>query len=373
MTPWEIALQILKFLSLGVSTASGWYATLSDTREKDPPHKLTRAGRIVFRCLIISSVVALVSQILETTNTLDKLAKDKHEKEVAAAEDSRKRKEQLDRLDTIIGTAEKASSNSEASAKQSGVAVNRLATVIDNEEVAKENTWREQRPFGSWFANLSIHGISVRNSENTWVKKALQRWEQEQHAQAHYGDTPTIEDVYTEEDSSDSEKNVFVHPFKVLFYRTSWDNNPDYALNLYPRHASTEFHFDQAMNVTSVNLAVQLKGVETTRTERVTNWIDLFGGQMEVFLVGPGVDGDIDLDIGYEDTIAPHVINFVCDDSCETQELGDDKTMAHMLTESNLGSFPEDYQKLFPSRLPAIEARIRKGKKQVPAIRVPSF
>jgi hypothetical protein len=94
---------------------------------------------------------------------------------------------------------------------------------------------------------------------------------------------------------------------------------------------------------------------------------------MEVFLVGPGADGDVRLDLGYEDTIAPHFINFVCDDDCETEELGDDKTMAHMLTESNLGFFPEDYQKLFPGRLQSIDARIRKAKKQVPAIRVPSF
>jgi hypothetical protein len=396
MTPWEIALQVLKFVSLGVSTASGWYATLSDTRDKDS-HKLTRAGRVVFTCLIASSVIALLSQTLETKNTIDKMAKDDHEKQQATAEERRKEKEaaaarsdQLDRLSRILETADKASASSETSAKQSAVAVARLSNVIDAEDVAKENTWRVQRPFGTWQADLTISGIPITESEKAWVNNALKQWKQENHASLTRYDHPQIRERFENKpedwNSGKVKSNVFVNLLDVGFHSAAEPMAilPHYNVRFYPEYAETNLQLDQGTNVTSVDISVRYKGVQKSISTLINNWVDLYGSWATVDIFGPMSRGQTSLVLlSYWDTITPRSLTFSSGkyfldkldekyslDTPDEHRTGPHRIIANELTEEHLGIIPEDYQKLFPMQTAAIRARIQQVERSQSSVNV---
>ena len=375
MTSGEIALQILKFVALGVSTASGWYATLSDTRDKTSG-KLTRAGRIVFTCLILSSVVALLSQTLETKNTSDKAAQEKQEKQDAddkenarekAAEDARI--DELTRLSTILGTAEEASTNSQAAAKQSAEAVSRLARVIDHEELAKENTWRAQRPFGTWLAGLQIYSIPVMHFEKQWAVNTLDEWKNSHNTLPENGQI-TIDKSYeyTQDycDSKTPKDNAFLNCFSVRFQLSP---SSTYSLDFYPQHARTIIHFDHDGAPTSVDIGPSYASIQRHVSAEVTNWVDLYGSIMTFSMFGPAARGYMgDLDIVYKDTIAPHGLSFDCEGHCKNRLFSGDtkeplRMMQTFLTDDNLGAIPSDYKTLFPKGTEAIRARIQEARK----------
>src|ERR1019366_6923524 len=109
MTPWEVALQITKFIALAVSGASGIYATVADTRDKESG-ELTRAGRVVFACVILSLVVGFTIQALDTKSTMVKLQNEAIEKKTAADKeealrriDDGARAAQMTQLQNILG------------------------------------------------------------------------------------------------------------------------------------------------------------------------------------------------------------------------------------------------------------------------------
>jgi hypothetical protein len=133
MTPWEVGLQITKFIALAVSAASGVYATIADTRDKESG-ELTRPGRVVFACVILSLVVGLTIQSLDTKSTIDKLKTAAIQKKTAADKEEAQRRTddaaraaQMTQLQNILGTAQDASAQSKASARQSATAVQGLA------------------------------------------------------------------------------------------------------------------------------------------------------------------------------------------------------------------------------------------------------
>jgi hypothetical protein len=380
MTPWEMALQVLKFFSLGVSTASGWYATLNDTREKESG-KLTRAGRVVLYRLVISSVIAVLSQSLETKSTIDKLRQDRRDKEEADLKETLTRQDQLNRLDRIIGTAEKASASSQTSAEQSGVAVSRLAKVIDDEDTIRENAWRQARPFGTWETSFGISNISITDFEREGIARLIKVLEEKQHLSPQPDQTRVIETDYQntpdEWDSGKVSDNVFVQAVAVWFYRTLPDfrnEEHEYVITFYPQHAKTTPHFDQSLHVKSVDIDVSYKGVPTKLSGEITNWMDLYGSRMQLWIYGPASRGEIpryeNVFFYYQDTIAPRELTFYCDRRCNNelsapQSGAASRTMTHVLDEDELGDVPADYEALFPKRAAAIRAAERTQSKVI--------
>lgn len=61
----ELFLQILKFASLAVGTASGLIGTLRETKEKGTD-RLTKSGRLLVSLLVISGFIAISSQSIES-------------------------------------------------------------------------------------------------------------------------------------------------------------------------------------------------------------------------------------------------------------------------------------------------------------------
>lgn len=305
---------------LGRITASGWYATLNETLDKSTtPPKLTRAGRVVFVCLIASSVVALLSQAFETKSTVDRLKQDKQDKEAANAEESQRRQEQLDRLDKINRRADEASHNSETSAKQSGVAVNRLAKVIDDEELAKENTWRAQRPFGSWEAEVRITNIPITDLELPSIAKFLK--ESQRKRDPHY-DENTIQ-ITRQYDDKPEERREGINadyglagPLDIFFVpsepgakrfargKPDFRNASYFQLLFYPKLLTMSVQCDEAMKPVSVlELAISYTGFQRKVTPEISNWMDLYGVSMEAVITNLASYGHLQLlKLGYIDT-----------------------------------------------------------------------
>jgi hypothetical protein len=371
MTPWEVALQITKFIALAISAASGIYATIADTRDKESG-KLTRAGRAVFACVILSLVVGLTIQALDTKSTIDKLKKEAIEKKAAADKEEAQRRideaartTQMKQLQTILGTAKDASKQSKASATQSATAVQRLGAITAAQSIGLEHSWRQQRPFGQWKARLSVKG--VRLDDVAWTKRILTYSRQPYVMPIHnlLVISPRL-DIYPSPDRDDyiSELRVpsrvsFGDPLDPVRYPHGEDPNiMGFDLEPIPAEFISAHINDDKTAVTGFDLQnMEFNCKKRVGKPFIMNWVDLYGREMTLGLEGELARAEsIYFSLYYEDTNESHKLTYTCE-HCGLATKG--TSIRTILTEKELGGFPSDYKTLFPSEFEKIENRMR--------------
>jgi hypothetical protein len=389
MTPWEVALQILKFVALGVSAASGWYATLHDTKDKETG-KLTKAGRVVFRCLILSSVVAIATQSLDSKNTMDKIAKDQSDKEAAVKKDQADRRaadevraKQFSQLQRILDTAQLASSSSEQAAQQSNEAVSSLHAVTEVQRRSLEATWRLQRPFGSWQAFTLISGIPFDGTTahvpilRHWIERVLARAKEPGALDRSNGfdrfgllkirDTDPLfpswsEDFYDPPFRHDMSVVFRVNPrVKAIPLRFT---KADLILELHPRDVVLSVNVDTSRwQINDLTAETTYDVAQQEASTELSNWIDMYGCQVIVFPNGFLQKAEMfTLSLSYKNTINPRGFSQVWVKS-NREEYRDGITsffsFSQILTEKELGLFPSDYKRLFPNEFHKFHNRLR--------------
>lgn len=364
MTPWEVALQITKFIALAVSAASGVYATIADTRDKESG-KLTRAGRVVFECVILSLVVGLTIQALDTKSTIDKLKNEAIEKKTAADKEEAKRRidadaraAQMNQLQSILETAKDASKQSKASATQSATAVQGLGAITAGQSIGLEKSWRQERPFGQWKARLTVWGVHLGDTE--WIKRILAYSHQPYVMPIHNLLVFSTEDIPLPEFSARS-RVWFGDPLDPIRYPHGDPNILGFDLEpTLPKLISAHINEDKT-GVTSFDLPVmEVDCKQRVGIPIIRNWIDLYGREMTLDLDDKLAVADIiSFYLYYEDTNESHKLTYTCE-HCGHATKGS-TLIRTILTERELGAFPSDYKTLFPSEFKEIENRMRRA------------
>jgi hypothetical protein len=372
MTPWEVALQITKFIALAIAAASGVYATIADTRDKESG-ELKPAGRVVLTCVILSLVVGLTSQALDTKSTIDKLKNEASEKKTAADREEAQRRideaartEQMTQLQSILGTAQDASAQSKASATQSATAVQGLSAITAAQSIGLEKSWRQERPFGQWKAELTVKGVHLHLDDDwVWIERILAYSRQPDVSPDVSNNLLVIMpgmDIYPSHDRDEDIRELwgssqvsFAEPRDPYQYGV----NPK-LLGFYLELTSPGIivaHINDDKNaVTSFDLRFMVFSCkQEVGTPNIRNWIDLYGREMTLDLYGElAAAENIYFSLYYEDTNDSHKLTYACE-RCGHATVD----TSIILTEKELGEFPSDYKALFPSEFKKIEDRMR--------------
>jgi hypothetical protein len=395
MSRFEITIQILKYLAIAVSFASGLYGTLYTTKEKigggitysqqarrvfrgsrrkrrGATERLNRAGKIVLGCLIASTLIAVLTQSIETKIGADK-----------ATQAKKDRDEQATQLATTVASANDASDKSDSAAKSSLKAVDDLRSVKEAQTATLEATWRMQRPFGKWVATSYIHNIRPGESKDDkeWVKWALDRAESThksgvsatwRHSSSHSSDDIGLVPRWAKD-------GVIALAFtpeprsrpRFFSFLDDYTSGADLVLRLKPEGGTVYAEIDRsAKKITSVKLRTVYAVEQTQAKPLLSNWIDLYGSEVMVAFSKPLGDSDgVHLTLSYQDTINPHNLNQVWHATDrETLDQNGLTYYATILTENELGQFPDDYKRLFPDKVKLIEERLKARAKSSPKV-----
>jgi hypothetical protein len=234
------------------------------------------------------------------------------------------------------------------------------------QSIGLEKSWRQERPFGKWKARLSVKGTHLNDKE--WDKRIL--------AYSHQPDVMPIRnllvisprlDIYPSPDRDDYITELLV-PSRVSFaepldpVRYPHGEDPDvlgFDLEPTPPEFISAHINDDKTAITSFDLQNMVFNCEQrVGTPIIRNWIDLYGREMTLSLVGElGAAESIYFSLYYDDTNDSHKLTYTCE-HCGHATKGI-TSISTILTDKELGLFPPDYKTLFPSEFEKIENRMR--------------
>lgn len=337
----QLGIQLLKYLAIAVSTASGVWATFFET--KDPvTKKLTPQGRNIFGCLVVSSVVALLSQGLETQDAIVK------------ARDAEKARDRQDvQFQAILsaalaaGTSATFATSHASQAERSALsAVESLTLLSASQRESLEHLWRLQHQFGHWEGKVT----ATLHLPNTpvfvdWQQRLVKaRPSREYSLVILPGET-----LYPDEKT--------LRPFLASFVLVAFDRNPrrtangelallgdngDLALALNMDSTVLKVTYDRDGAVASVNAEVTYRVRTQSTNNQLNNWIDLYGSEVSVTVPFGVTKGDrLIIELSYTGPIENNQIYI-------RQTIGENSSVSFVLGEKDLGTFPSDYLEMFP-------------------------
>ena len=101
---------------------------------------------------------------------------------------------------------------------------------------------------------------------------------------------------------------------------------------------------------------MDLDAQQLAGTSGISNWVDFYGREM-VMLPATALmrkSETTSLSFRYFDTIEPHRLQY----GCKTGSPSCEVSLTSVLTEKELGPFPQDYRNLFPEEFRKIQDRI---------------
>jgi hypothetical protein len=249
-----MSLEILKYCSIAVGTASGLYGTLTEKRDK-LTGRLTQWGKHTVALIVVSGVVAITTQSVES-----------YRKAKVDAEDARARREASIRLSLILGQAEKLkeqleTQNNELNTQSKslgkavegiGTTAQKLATINSSQNHLLNDTYAMLHPLGKLHMACSISNPFSGSVilESHWYQTVISPDESDRYPE--WGPA--------EDDEHDSSL------YKMLHWRLS------VYFNRLPRHAN------------SGGTYIQSESDLSFRSEQVDSSISLPEGYPSVFI-----------------------------------------------------------------------------------------
>jgi hypothetical protein len=249
----------------------------------------------------------------------------------------------LGKTDSAIGTAQQALRVTQSDAK---IAATNLL-----------DTWRLARPFGTWYANISLEiplmGGDAQGVYGPWIERVMR--DAESRSPRSY-EIPISGNLVPGETESREAWNLFGPDTEVAFSRSAnrlhfgWGTTGA-DLRMAVTHVNVDdarillLRSDRKPSLLSVKYSGGLQIMNTDGA--ITNWVDLYGGDVGVALDTWVPEGTttVRVGVGYYDTIAPHQLDLVCSPLAgpltnRRQRLA---CIWRKLGVVELGHFPQDY------------------------------